>query len=181
MLYVIRHGITDWNEELKMQGRTDIPLNEKGREMARAAAMEYKDVHFDICFASPLCRAYETAQIVLDGREIEIIKDDRLKEICFGVYEGQVYSSHDPESPLYTFFKKPEMYTGVEGGETFEELFKRTGEFLKEEVEPRLEKGMDILIAGHGAMNSSIVCQKKGIPLSRFWEAGIPNCKLMEI
>ena len=51
-LYIMRHGKTDWNEKHKIQGRTDIPLNDEGRKMAAAAAEEYKDIHFDICFRS---------------------------------------------------------------------------------------------------------------------------------
>ena len=73
------------------------------------------------------------------------------------------------------------MYKGAEGAETFEELFARTGDFLKNEVEPRLAQGQDILIVGHGAMNSSIVCQRRNIPLEHFWDAGIENCKLMKL
>ncbi len=181
MLYIMRHGRTDWNDRRKLQGRTDIPLNEAGREMARKAAEEYRDVHFDVCFCSPLSRAVETAEIVLQGRDIEIIKDDRLVEMCFGIYEGIENSFQIPDCPVNIIFKKPAEYTGVEGAETFEELFERTGDFLKKEIEPRLEQGQDILIVGHGAMNSSIVCRRKGIPLERFWEAGIENCKLMEL
>lgn len=79
MLYIMRHGKTDWNVLHKLQGRTDIPLNEEGRNMARKAADIYKD------------------------------------------------------------------------------------------------------IIGHGAMNSSIVCQVKKIDIKHFWEAGIENCKLMKL
>ncbi|MBR3041256.1 MAG: histidine phosphatase family protein, partial [Eubacterium sp.] len=88
MLYIIRHGKTDWNNLHKIQGRTDVPLNEEGRAMAREAAVEYKNVHFDVCYCSPLIRAMETAEILLEGRDVPIITDDRLMEMCFGVYEG---------------------------------------------------------------------------------------------
>ena len=57
MLYIMRHGKTDWNALHKLQGRTDIPLNEEGRAMARAAREQYREVHFDICYCSPR-RAY---------------------------------------------------------------------------------------------------------------------------
>ena len=88
MLYIMRHGRTDWNDLRKLQGRTDIPLNDAGREMAEAARKEYADVHFDICFCSPLIRARETAEIVLRDRNIPIVPDDRLKEMSFGECEG---------------------------------------------------------------------------------------------
>ena len=59
MLYIMRHGRTDWNERHKLQGRTDIPLNANGRQMAEKAREEYADVHFDVCYCSPLIRARE--------------------------------------------------------------------------------------------------------------------------
>ena len=88
MLYIMRHGKTDWNAKHKLQGRTDIPLNEEGIQMAEQAKEKYKDVNFDICYCSPLVRAKQTAEIVLEGRNIPIVYDDRLMEMCFGVYEG---------------------------------------------------------------------------------------------
>ena len=81
MLYIMRHGKTDWNLKYKLQGKTDIPLNDMGRQMAEEAHERYKDVHFDVCYCSPLRRARETAEIVLSGRDIPMIIDDRLAEM----------------------------------------------------------------------------------------------------
>lgn len=181
MLYIMRHGKTDWNERHKLQGRTDIPLNEEGRKMAEEARKEYQNVKFDICYCSPLIRARETAEIVLQNRNVPIIFDDRLKEMGFGIYEGIENSFQIPDCPVNVLFQNPAEYVAVEDGESFEELFSRTGAFLKEIIDPALKESKDILIVGHGAMNSSIVCQVKGIPLERFWEAGIENCKLMKL
>lgn len=179
MLYIMRHGKTDWNAMQKLQGRTDIPLNEEGRQMAEHARTEYADIHFDICYCSPLIRAKETAEIVLKGRNIPIITDDRLKEMSFGSYEGTANCITTPGCPIKDLFLDPANYkVPKDGGESFEQLFARTGEFLKEVVKPQLDEGKDVLIVGHGAMNSSIICQVKGIPLSEFWSAGIENCKL---
>ena len=50
MFYILRHGRTDWNEEHRLQGEVDIPLNETGRQMAYDAAEKYKDIDFDICY-----------------------------------------------------------------------------------------------------------------------------------
>jgi probable phosphoglycerate mutase len=178
----MRHGKTEWNIKHKLQGRTDIPLNDEGRRMAENAGKEYADVHFDVCYCSPLIRAKETAEIVLKGRNIPIIFDERLVEMSFGVYEGIENSFEVPDCPINVLFKEPEKYvTPVENAESLDALYSRTGEFIKEVVEPQLQQGKDILIVGHGAMNSSIVCQIKGIPVERFWSAGIENCKLMKL
>lgn len=181
MLYIMRHGKTDWNAKRKLQGCTDIPINDEGREMAIAASEEYKDVHFDVCYCSPLIRARETAELVLKGRKIPIIIDDRLREMGFGIYEGIENSFDIPDCPVNVLFFEPQNYKGVEGGETLDDVFKRTGDFLKEVVEPDLAEGKDVLIVGHGAMNSTIVTQIRNNPVSELWKEGIPNCKLIKL
>ena len=116
MLYIMRHGRTEWNELHKLQGRTDIPLNEIGRSMARDAHYEYADVHFDLCFSSPLKRAKETAEIVLKDRNVPIKTDERLVEMSFGDYEGLANSFQIPNCPINVIFKDPALYTGSVGG-----------------------------------------------------------------
>ena len=182
MLYIMRHGKTGWNAKKKLQGRVDIPLNEEGIEMAKKAREEYKHVHFDICFCSPLIRAKQTAHLVLEGRNIPIIEDERLVEMGFGICEGVENYAHNQDYPIHILFERPQDYSiPVEGGESLQEVYARTGAFLKEVVEPLLKQGKDILIVGHGAMNSSIVCQVRGLSVEKYWSAGIENCKLMRL
>lgn len=182
MLYILRHGKTDWNNEHKLQGRTDIPLNDEGRRMAALARSEYADVHLDVCYCSPLRRAKQTAEILLSGRDVPIITDDRLTEMCFGEYEGVKNSFEIPGCPINTLFHDPESYDARScGAESLESLFRRTGEFLDEAVYPKLKDGRDILIVGHGAMNSAIICQIKGLPVSEFWSSGIEQCKFTRL
>ena len=117
MLYIMRHGRTDWNDAYKLQGRTDIPLNDAGRRMAQEAAQRYREVSFDVCFCSPLIRARETAEIFLKGRDTPILFDDRLKEMCFGVCEGSENVFENRDTPVYTLFKDPTHYVAPEGAE----------------------------------------------------------------
>lgn len=182
MLYIMRHGKTDWNMMHKLQGQTDIELNEEGRRMSLRANEEYKDVRLDICFCSPLKRARETADLVLKGRDIPIVYDDRLKEMFFGKYEGVANSFKIADCHINELFHHPETYfPDKDGGESLDELFARTGAFLEEKVRPLLKEGKDILIIGHGAMNHSIECQVNKRPLKDFWITGIENCKLYRL
>ena len=182
MLYIMRHGKTEWNALHKLQGRTDIPLNDEGKRMARQACEKYKELNIDVCYCSPLVRAVETAQIVLKNRKIPIIEDKRLSEMSFGKYEGIENSLAIPDCPINVIFNQPEKYIeSVGGAETFEQLFARTGSFLKEVVEPQIQEGKDILIVGHGAMNSAIICQVKKLPIEEFWSAGIEQCKIIKL
>ncbi|MBP5702156.1 MAG: histidine phosphatase family protein [Lachnospiraceae bacterium] len=181
-LYVIRHGRTDWNDIPRLQGHTDIPLNASGIKMAEEAAERYRDVHFDIVFCSPLKRAAMTAEILLKGRNIPVIYDDRLEEMNFGIYEGTENYFDDPACPVNIFFTSPETYhEAPPGGESIDDLMNRTGEFLNEKVRPFLEGGKDVLIVGHGAMNSAIITRIRNLPLEDFWNEGIENCKLKKL
>lgn len=182
MLYIIRHGKTDWNARHKLQGRTDIPLNDEGRAMALKAGQDNRDVHFDVCYCSTLVRARETAELFLKERDVPIITDDRLVEMCFGIYEGVEESFSKPDLAVNVIFKHPENYKEpLEGAESWDDLFSRTGEFLDEVVEPLLKEGKDVLIVGHGAMNLSIINRVWGIPLKDYWSTGIENCKLYKL
>ena len=182
MLYLMRHGRTDWNVRHKLQGRTDIPLNEDGRQMARDAHDEYLDTHFDICYCSPLIRAVETAEILLEGRNVPIVKDDRLLEMCFGDYEGIEHSFKIPDCPINVIFQDPASYKeSVGGAETIEELNARTKSFLDELVYPKIAEGKDVLIVGHGAMNCSLISNVKNLPREDFWSWGLAQCKLMTL
>ena len=182
MLFVMRHGKTDWNADRRMQGKTDIPLNEEGRKMAKQAAVEYADIHFDVCFCSPLSRARETAEIFLAQRNIPIYYDDRLEEMGFGVFEGVANSFKIPDCPINVFFEHPENYIEpVEGGERLEDVLKRAKEFIDEVVTPLLNDNKDVLIIGHGALNHALINQFRQAPLELFWDGEINNCKLYRL
>ena len=87
MIYIVRHGQTDWNLEGRYAGRIDITLNDEGIEQANIIKEELKNIKFDKVFSSPLIRAYQTAQIICDN---QIIKDDRIIERCNGDLEGKL-------------------------------------------------------------------------------------------
>ncbi len=88
MFFVLRHGQTDWNVEARLQGSTDIPLNDTGRQQARAAAAFFKDRGLTKIIASPLSRAHETARLVGEQLGLEPVIDARLIERNFGQFEG---------------------------------------------------------------------------------------------
>ena len=69
-IYFVRHGETDWNRAHKVQGHTDIPLNNYGRHLARETAEGMKNLKIDLAYTSPLSRAKETAEIILAGSSV---------------------------------------------------------------------------------------------------------------
>jgi glycerol-3-phosphate cytidylyltransferase len=89
----IRHGQTYWNKNGIMHGQYDIPLNFTGEKQAIDAAEKIKDIHFDLCYCSPLKRARSTAARLLRNKKIKIYYDDRLMELDKGLLEGKHINS----------------------------------------------------------------------------------------
>lgn len=131
MLYIMRHGRTDWNERNKLQGRTDIPLNAAGRKMAEEAAAVYKNVPLDVCYCSPLARARQTAEIFLKNRNIPIITDDRLVEMSFGIYEGTEQSARALDCPINILFKNQKSIRQLKVGKALRSYLKEQVTFLE--------------------------------------------------
>ena len=107
-IYMMRHGETDWNIIKRLQGRSDIPLNEEGRRLARVTAEALADIPFTRIYTSPLLRAKETAMIIKGNRDIPVIEEERIQEISFGVYEGLICAEDNytiPDPDFINFFK----------------------------------------------------------------------------
>ena len=111
ILYIVRHGQTKWNVQKRLQGASDTDLNENGIALAKVTGEALKEVPFSCCFTSPLKRARETAELVLGERKniVPVYPDDRIREISFGVWEGQD-STLLPQEMLDNFFHHPEKY-----------------------------------------------------------------------
>ena len=181
-IYIVRHGETIWNKDRRFQGRTDIPLTMEGRRLAQitGAALEY--THFDKIFSSPLSRALDTAKLIRGCRNIDIETDDRLKELSFGLHEGDMYADliKDDSLNFKYFFDAPELYIAKDEGETLESLISRAGDFMKDKIEPLADKYERVMIVAHGALNKAIMSYVKKHPISDFWSGGLQgNCNVI--
>lgn len=178
-VYIIRHGQTVWNAAGKLQGRADIELNEIGREAAGKLGEELDKIDFDVIYSSPLIRAYETACLIRGHRNIPIIRDDRLKEISFGVKEGICYQEWIAETSAYRFFfTEPAKYQPPEEAESFQQVCGRTREFLQEVIEPLAAEKKRIMIVAHGALNKGLMCHIEGNSIANYWGEGLQkNCE----
>ena len=87
--YFVRHGQTDWNLAGRMQGVSDIPLNQTGIDQAFAVAGKISDTAVTRLIVSPLLRALKTAAIIAEARQLPMQVDSQLMERSFGSYEGQ--------------------------------------------------------------------------------------------
>jgi probable phosphoglycerate mutase len=180
ILYLIRHGQTDQNKRRCLQGRSDIELNDYGRELAIKTAEGLEGVKFDMIFTSPLKRASETAEMIKRGKDIPFMEEEDLLEISFGAYEGLCFGKEGyniPDPKFMNFFEKPEEYVTPPGGESFEEVIKRTGEFLERlRVTPKYQD-KTILLSTHGCALKALLANITKVELKDFWGEGVhKNC-----
>jgi len=161
-LYYVRHGLTDWNIEGRLQGGRDTPLNDRGRDQAEQCAAILRDLFArdgraaaDLHYvSSPLVRASETMDIVRKGLGLppgDYAREPRLKEIAFGDWEGLTYLDvlkrdrhivEQRESSKW-LFRPP-------GGETYEEVARRVGEWYA-----TLDR--DTVVTAHGGTARALV------------------------
>lgn len=146
-LYLVRHGETEWNRARRIQGRTDIPLSEVGREQARRAAALLARRRWDGIYSSPLSRAVETAQIIAAGVGIaDVTSVDTLVERDYGTAEGLTF---DEIEALY-----PEGVRAP-GEESREEVAARVVPALLE-IAGR-HRGARLIVVSHGGAIRSVL------------------------
>ena len=172
-IWVTRHGQTALNAGKKMQGRSDIPLNETGIAQAKEARERIGDIKFDAVYSSPLIRAVKTAEIIGGVPESEIIRDERIIEADFGKYEQKSYYGCGPAMSLYWMF--PELFPAPKGVETTEQMTARVRSFLKELESKDYE---NVLIACHGGIIRFIRGYLEGAKSGYVWRPRPKNCEI---
>ena len=180
ILYFIRHGQTHYNLENRIQGCTEIPLNETGRKQAEEVGQLLREKHitWDMIYCSPLDRAQTTCEIATGVPRSRYIVDARLREIEVGALAHTSMLNTDPVTVAFT--KHPEQYVPGEGAESYQQMIDRVGDFLEDLRRKRpAEK---ILIACHrGPIQSVIMNLDKSIPLKDFRRIAIPNASCLEV
>ena len=182
LIYVVRHGETNGNLRGVLQGWTDEPLNDKGRELAIITAKALSDVKFDVAISSPLSRAYETCEIMLreNKNEVpEIITDKRLREIYFGEWENLGITKDNfeiPDENFNVFYSNPFLLKNTYSGETVYDVCNRTGDFYRELISNPEYNDKTILLTTHGFALRCLLRQVYD-DKSDFWHGKIPdNC-----
>ena len=144
---LVRHGLTDWNKIGRIQGQSDIPLNEEGRSQARKLSerlltdQEYK---WDFIITSGLSRAQETGEIIAKTLNIPLYDpDSRLVEKAFGQVEG--LTAEERETLWGVDWKQLDL-----GQESDEAIQKRALSFLKEMGEKYSDN--NVLVVSHGGL-----------------------------
>lgn len=161
-VFLIRHGETQWNAELRVMGQLDIPLNDVGREQARRTAELLAGERFAAIYSSDLVRAVETAQIIAAPHRLDVITLPELREARYGLWEGLTRQEVLERFPKEYKMRRtdPENFR-PSGGESRKELYERASKIFSELVarHPRQK----ILLVSHGGTIRAILRSVLGL------------------
>lgn len=157
VLGLVRHGQTDWNAQLRLQGSSDIPLNEIGIAQAKSAAVKFNISDWDVIAASPLSRAKDTAQEIAEILGLRVVIIPELIERSFGEAEGLSHTE------WRTRFESKEPIPGLESMEELEARSNRLLEIIANEYD-----GLRVLGVSHGSLIRTLVkiASQGELPLS---------------
>lgn len=155
-LYVIRHGLTDYNLQRKYNGRYDEDINKIGEQQAIEASKQVGKLPIDLIVCSPMKRTKHTMELI-NVNDVEVIYDDRLIEREGGKLTHTVLDEYY-DTDYYNYYSK----NLVEGLETLPELFKRVHSFL-DEIKTKYQN-QNILLVTHGAVSKAIQFYFEQIP-----------------
>ncbi len=177
-IYLTRHGETEWNRQYRFQGHKNSDLTDKGILAAELLADRIEEINIDCIISSPLMRAYNTAEIVRGSKDIEIIKNDGLKEINLGDFEGLSYMDIKRETPeIIESIEKDPFNNRYPNGENLREFYNRVIKSFKEIIDKC--KNETILIVAHGGTLKCIEAYIKGFKINNDWIGNVvKNCSL---
>ena len=183
-LLIVRHGQTDWNSSGRFQGQTDIPLNPTGIGQAQAIAERLITETPAAIYASDLQRAWQTAQIIhtalLPEHRPPLISEPRLREMCFGKWEGLTYNEIQARQPrLLQRWESDLEHTAPPGGETLLEMAERVEALYGSILAAHPDE--TVLLVAHGGPLQLMITQALGMPRGRFWQVHLSNASLSEL
>jgi probable phosphoglycerate mutase len=175
-LVLWRHGRTAWNQLGRVQGGTDIPLDDVGRQQARAAAARLASLDPCLIVSSDLSRAAETADALASLCDLAVQLDPRLREMTFGIREGlthqEAFERHPQE--MERFAKDPSLV--LTGAESYQQVGTRVAAAIAD-AEAQVPAECTGVVVAHGAALRVGICEFLGFP-SELWPrfSGFSNC-----
>jgi alpha-ribazole phosphatase len=163
-LLLARHGETDYNQQWRFQGRTDLGLNRAGRRQAERLRHRLSREPIDVIYASKLKRAEETAEIIARGHGLRVEFRENLAELDFGKFEGM---THAEIVESYPDWRPGDFDFTAYGGESLGQLARRIRAFAKE-LRSDNPADANILVIAHSGSLRVLLCVLLGIAIENW-------------
>ena len=177
---ILRHGQTDSNTQGRYLGSTDAPLNDKGIAQAHRAAERLKSIRYDAIYASPLKRAWQTAEIVAEPHGLEVRRLDGIAERNFGIFDNLTYREIGERYPeeQAAWEQNINEYIPPEGESALQvrERVARTLDSLKIQ-----HADGSILLVTHLGLTRQLVAHLLDMPVEAGWHFMLDNTAVASI
>jgi broad specificity phosphatase PhoE len=180
LVYIVRHGTTDWNRNGYIQGHLDTPLNREGRAQAEAVAARLASEAATAIYSSDLLRVYETAQIIARHTGLRIIQKPGLREMHFGAWQGlsvDQIKARDPE--IYAARRERPFEVPPPGGETWMDFYQRSVDALHAIL--AATDAQRIIVATHSGVCTVLGLEALGLGPTGKRTFGNANCAIHTI
>jgi len=164
-VFLIRHGVTAWNTDRRIQGHRDIPLSEEGRRQAARVAEALAGEPLAAVYSSDLSRALQTGEVVAAPHGVPVIPEPDLREARFGEWEGldegQISAAYPEE---YRLWREDSFLHRPPGGETIQETQARVAPVYERVL--AAHAGQTVALVAHGGPIKALVLYAIGAPLA---------------
>jgi broad specificity phosphatase PhoE len=165
-IYIARHGETTWNEEGRIQGRSDPGLSQKGYAQSLALLHQLKDRPLSAIYTSTLQRSVQTAEPIANQLGLPIQRQPELDEIAFGILEGKNLYHFDEELTMeWERFKDNRFAYRIPGAENYADVADRIRPFEQRLLQNH--EGQEVLIVGHRVVNRLLIGMLMEYPLDK--------------
>lgn len=180
IIYIARHGETEWNAQQRIQGHTDVALSERGRAQAQMLADRLADTPLAAAYASDLQRAANTARAVIGDRNIPLTLTPALREYHKGIFEGLTPAECEQQHPdLYAASLVNDLDFAPPGGESIRQTSARMHAIVQQIR--RQHPNDSVLIVGHGGSLRAALVSLLELPPPANWKFIMHNCSLTVI
>ncbi|OPL17492.1 MAG: hypothetical protein AVO38_00465 [delta proteobacterium ML8_D] len=177
VIFLIRHGNTEFNKKKLFRGHFDVPLDSTGIRQAEETGKFLKVIDFDVIFSSPLSRAYKTAEIIKKYQKntVKLRKEDGFLDLNFGDWEGKGYDEVKLEYPeIFNQWMREPYKASIPKGEMLYDAQSRAWKTLKEIVENNA--GTFLAIVTHRIINKLLISKMLDIGESGIWKINQDPC-----
>ncbi len=174
-IWLVRHGLTQWNSEQRFCGHSDIPVSAEGRRQAQWLARRLSAERIAAVYSSDLLRAQRTAEIIAHPHALQVNATAIWRELSFGDWEGLTYGQIEQHSGRQPEFFRDPVHFAPPGGETLMDLVRRVQQAFMQLVE---EQEGSIILVSHGGPLRALLCSLLAMPLEHQWQLRLDHGSL---
>jgi broad specificity phosphatase PhoE len=173
-LILVRHGLTDWNEEGRLLGRLSIPLNVRGRAEAEAVAAALREAPVDAVLSSPQLRAQQTAGPIAKAHGLGVREEEALSEVWLGPrWEGKTFNEIHDDPDIARVFQNPSYR--CDAAEAAVDVQKRVVNFVEQ---MRAKEAGTVVLVSHGDPLRAMIAHYLSMPLAAFRTLVVSNAAI---